>query len=400
MLRDYLNLLRRHPRPLGFGLLHTFSSGPGQTYAIAVFVPALSASFAADDATMGLIYTGISLLSAVLLPSLGKLIDHVDLRRYSLAVGGAMAAACLIAASAGSLLVLAVGLFGMRLTGQGLMSHISQTATARFFGPSRGKALSVTSLGMALSEATLPPLLVVLVLFLDWRLTLVLVSITFLVVFLPANVILVRGHRIDGESAGSAESPTAPGVFYRRRDVLKSRYFRCVMPLMLMVPFFNTGVVFHQGALGLEKEWGTTAVAAWFFVFAIGDALGAFGIGPLVDQFTARRLFPLHAVPFALAMLAAVWMPPLFAVTVFLFFLGVTQGLFLTITTALWAEVYGTQNLDAIRAMASTVMIFAAAAAPGVIGAVINAGTSFDAILIAAMVYAVVTGFLAMRAGL
>ena len=131
---------------------------------------------------MGLIYTGISLLSAVLLPSLGKLIDHVDLRRYSLAVGGAMAAACLIAASAGSLLVLAVGLFGMRLTGQGLMSHISQTATARFFGPSRGKALSVTSLGMALSEATLPPLLVVLVLFLDWRLTLVLVSITFLVV--------------------------------------------------------------------------------------------------------------------------------------------------------------------------------------------------------------------------
>ena len=358
----------------------------------------MSASFAADDATMGLLYTGISLLSAMLLPYLGKLIDHVDLRRYSVVTGAGMAAACMIAASAGSLMVLAIGLFGMRLTGQGLMSHISQTATGRFFGPSRGKALSVTALGVALSEGTLPPLLVMSVLLLDWRPTLVLISVFFLVVFVPANIVLVRGHRIDGESTGAVAKPPTSTVAYRRRDVLRSRYFRYVMPLMLMVPFFNTGVVFHQGALGLDKAWGISAVATWFFIFAIGDAIGAFGIGPLIDRFSARRLFPLHAVPFSLAMLAAIWLPPASAVLVFLFFLGVTQGLFLTMTTGLWAEVYGTQNLGAIRALASTVMIFAAAAAPGVIGALLNVGVSIDAILITATGYAVVTALLATRA--
>ena len=82
----------------------------------------------------------------------------------------------------------------------------------------------------------------------------------------------------------------------------------------------------------------------------------------------------------------------------FLLFLGATQGLFLTITTALWAEVYGTQNLGAIRALASTIMIFAAAAAPGVVGAVLDAGVSFDAILITATLYAVASALLAARA--
>jgi hypothetical protein len=43
--KDYLHLLGTYPRYLIFGMLHMFYSSPGQSFSVAVLVPALTAAF-------------------------------------------------------------------------------------------------------------------------------------------------------------------------------------------------------------------------------------------------------------------------------------------------------------------------------------------------------------------
>jgi hypothetical protein len=57
--------------------------------------------------------------------------------------------------------------------------------------------------------------------------------------------------------------------------------------------------------------------------------------------------------------------------------IGLTQGGSVTLLGALWPELYGTRNLGAIKALATSAMVFATALGPGVTGMLIDAGINF-----------------------
>ena len=60
------------------------------------------------------------------------------------------------------ILLLILGIFFLRLSGQGLMAHTASTVVTRYFDKSRGKALGYIWLGMALAEFLLPIVIVYL----------------------------------------------------------------------------------------------------------------------------------------------------------------------------------------------------------------------------------------------
>ena len=80
-----------------------------------------------------------------------------------------------------------IGLFLLRMSGQGLMSHTSTTAISRFFEKRRGKALSVVFLGMSLGEFILPVLIVYLLSFIYWRDLWIIISV-IIILSLPIIV--------------------------------------------------------------------------------------------------------------------------------------------------------------------------------------------------------------------
>lgn len=57
---------------------------------------------------------------------------------------------------------------------------------------------------------------------------------------------------------------------------------------------------------------------------------------------------------------------------------GISNGFNSTLVGALWPEVYGTRHMGAIRSVAFSVMVFASAAGPGLVGWLIDKGVSFD----------------------
>ena len=62
----------------------TCLSGYGQTYLLALYVPYLIEEFTLQNAQISVYYMVATIASALLLPQIGKYIDKISLKRYTL----------------------------------------------------------------------------------------------------------------------------------------------------------------------------------------------------------------------------------------------------------------------------------------------------------------------------
>ena len=383
-MRSYLDLIRGYPRPLSFGFLHAFYSSLGQTYFIAIFVPYIRESFQLQRTEFGAAYSAATLAGAFLLPYAGRLIDRFNLRNYSFTIGLFMAAACWITAWSPSLPLLYLGIFGLRLAGRGLMGHTESVSISRYFGTKRGKALGVTSIGYPVGMALLPGIAAWLILQYGWRAAYVIFGGSCLLAFLPLSAWLLRKEDDFRRPAGSV--PARPGesgeaLSFGRREVLRSPYFYFVMPLILFPSFFVTGLLFHQGDFAAYKGWRPEWVAYFFVGYAIMQSLFSFGIGPVVDRFTAKRLVSFQLLPLGTGILLLAASSGPAAGAAFFALMGCGLGVQKTVSTALWAEAYGTGHLGAIRSLTFTIQTFSAAASPVLFGWFLDADMDIDLLL-------------------
>ncbi len=148
------SFLRSNLRWLGAGFLLSFSSSFGQTYFISLFSGDLRATFDLSHGGFGGLYTLATLASAATLVWLGKLADTQPLARLSAATILGLALAALAMAAVTSPIMLVLVLFGLRLFGQGLLSHLCFTAMGRWYNAQRGRAIAVAAMGFPAGEAT------------------------------------------------------------------------------------------------------------------------------------------------------------------------------------------------------------------------------------------------------
>jgi MFS family permease len=373
-----LELLRAESRTLLFGVVCIFFSSPGQTFFIAVFVASFGAGAGLEASELGVLYLAGTLGAAAALPALGHWIDRIDLRLYTGLTVSGLAIACLSASLVVGPVSLLVAFFLLRLFGQGLMIHVAVTSISRHFSARRGVALSWTAMGMPVATALTPPLAVLAISLLGWRLSYAGVGALVLVVALPVLIGLIAG-RPDFASpparrAGSQPPRLAEGLLI----VARTRYFWLSLPVLLFMPFASTALIFHIEFLGLAKGWSRDLVAAGFSGFALGHAGALVLAGIAVDRLSARMMVPLMNIPFfaSIAILALFAAPP--ALFAFLTLLGGALGLVQTTMGAVWAEVYGTRNVGTIRSLAGVVIAVGSAVGPAVLGLAFDFGLAVE----------------------
>ena len=312
-------------------------------------------------------------------------------------------------AVATSVVMLAVAIFLLRLTGQGLLSHTAMTSMARYFDEERGIAMSVTNLGHPAGEAVLPVLAVLVRDAIGWQETWLRLAGVVVIAFVPLAVLLLRGHDarhaayVDGLAGATPGGPSAPdeprgGAGWNRAAVLRDPRFYGVLPAAIAPGFIVTGVFFHQGHLVDVRGWSEAMFAASFAAFAATQVPSGLIGGVLVDRFGARRLATVFLLPLVASLVVLTFMRHGTAAPVFMALAGVTAGLSGVVTGALWAELYGTRHLGAIRAMVSALGVFGTAASPVLMGWMIDAGVTMSAMLGGAAVYAAVASGLATMA--
>ncbi|MCC9621483.1 MFS transporter [Thalassospira sp. MA62] len=414
---QFLSLLKESPRQLGFGILHSFGSSFGQTFLVALFVPFISASLALNETEFANIYAGITIASALCLPIVGRWIDKTDLLTYSLATLTLLGLGCVLIALAGNVWMLIGALFVLRLAGQGLMSHVSMTAIARYFTRSRGRALAIASFGFPLAEAMMPAILLALIGVFGWRVTYGGAAVFILLVLMPLSIWLVRAdhafravpqksaktNAIPQTHAGSAaaqsdtadlsapetSSESANTVSPAHDDIPPSdhaRLFRSLyvwfcMPMLAAPPLVMTALFFHQGAISSHKAIDLSWFAAGFTLFAITSVMGAFGSGPLIDKFSARRLFPWHLIPLMIAIVLLIFADHPVMILVYMGLVGVTVGFATTLRTAIIPELVPLDEIGAVRSTLTAVMVLASAIGPAIYGWMFAASMAIETML-------------------
>ena len=379
-------------RFVGFGLLACFTSSLGQTYFIAIFGGAFRETFGLSHGQFGTLYSVATLASGLLILWLGGLIDRVPLRLFAVGVAGGLAGACALVAAAPSAGILGVGLFGLRLCGQGLMVHLALTSMARYFDRTRGRMIALALMGLPLAEATLPRVMVELLHNLPWRSLWFGAALLVVLVVLPVLQAGLIGHgrRHAGwlamQAASEGDRHGSLGV--SRASLFRDRRFQLLLPALVSPAFIATWIFFHQVPLAAARGWPLSVFATSLAAYAAASVAATLVSGFLIDRFGSMRLLPIYLLPLCLACAVLAFADGWVACPVALALLGLTTGASGTVMTSVWAEIYGVAALGTVRAVATSLGIVASAASPGLIGVLIDLRIPFAALLLASMGWA------------
>ena len=375
-----------------FGFIFTFFSSFGQSFFLGLFNAPIRNELGITHGQFGNIYATATICSSVILIWIGKKIDDYRIFYYSFFVIILLFFSALFFSFINSIYFLAVAIFLMRLSGQGLMSHASTTSISRFFERSRGKALSTIWLGLSTAEFILPVLITYFFLIYSWRT--VWQGIAILIILLLPFVIIntIKLVKLDSrEIEINSKNKKIKIKSWRRTDVIKDYRFYIVSLNMLAMPWLATGIFVYQSFISDSKMWAVYTIPKAFMVYSITSIVTLFLSGFLVDKFTGRKLILFMNIPLLLAMFVLFKFNHEFFAYIFLGLVGVSNGLANILGSSTWAEIYGVKYIGSIKALTTAFMVFSTAFGTAVFGFFIDLGFTIENIAFVGGAYIVIS---------
>ena len=373
-----------------FGFIFTFFSSFGQSFFLGLFNAPIRNELGISHGQFGNIYATATIFSSLLLIWVGKKIDEFQIIHYSFFVILLLFLSCLFFSLINNIYLLAAGIFLMRFSGQGLMSHTSTTTISRFFEKSRGKALSTVWFGLSSAEFILPVLITYLFLIYSWRT--VWQGIALIIVLLLPFIVLntLKKIRLDSREKDLNLNNRIKIKSWRRKDVIKDFRFYIISLNMLAMPWIATGVFVYQSFISESKMWSVYTIPKAFMVYSITSIITLIFSGVLVDKFTSRKLIPLMNLPLLLAMFVLFNYQQEISAYIFFGLVGVSNGLANVLGSSTWAEIYGVKFIGAIKALTTAFMVFSTAFGTAVFGILIDYGFSIENIALISGFYIVI----------
>ena len=388
--------LSLNKKVLLFGFIFTFFSSFGQSFFLGIFNPSIRNELNITHGQFGTVYAIATICSSLTLVWFGKKIDEIKLFNYSLVVIFLLGFSSFLFSLINNIYLLIFGIFLMRFSGQGLMSHTSSTTISRYFNKRRGKALSGIWFGLSSAEFVLPLLTVFLLSIYSWRSIWQFISI--LILFLLPIVIYYTIKNISIDSREGFEDQDNNNSIniksWKRSEVLKDLKFYIISLNMLSMPWIATGVFIYQSFLAEAKFWGIYVVPKSFMIYSLTSIITLVISGFLVDKFTSRRLIIFMNIPLLLVLILLYLFDQPLTAYLFFGFMGISNGLANVMGSSTWAEIYGVRYLGGIKALTTSLMVFSTAFGTALFGVLIDSGFLLDQIMMICISYIVLSLFL------
>ena len=384
-------LLNINKKVLLFGFIFTFFSSFGQSFFLGLFNAPLRDELGISHGQFGNIYATATIFSSLLLIWVGKKIDEYQIIYYSFFVIFLLFFSSLFFSFINNIYLLALGIFLMRFSGQGLMSHTSTTTVSRFFEKSRGKALSTVWFGLSSAEFILPILITYLFVVYSWRTVWQGIAL-IIILFLPFVVLsTIKTIKLDSREKDNDISKDIKIKSWKRSEVIKDVRFYIISLNMLAMPWIATGIFVYQSFISESKMWSLYTIPKAFMVYSIASIITLFFSGFLVDKFTSRKLIPLMNIPLLFAMIVLFFFNHEITAFLFLGLVGVSNGLANVLGSSTWAEIYGVKFIGSIKALTTAFMVFSTAFGTAVFGILIDYGFSIENIALISGIYIVIS---------
>ncbi len=388
-MKNWLHFLNKNKRILNFGFLFSFFSLFGQTYFISFFKKSWTEAFNISELTIGSIFTVATIIAAALLSITGKYIDRLPLKKYSLIILSTLVLSAILLSQAYSIIVFCIGLLLVRWLGQGMMTHTSSTATAKYFNKDKGKALGITALGNTFAQFIIPSILLFLIISVGWRFSLIYTALAAVVIVLPSILLL--------KNTTSNESTTSNEIVKKDNSFLKTAKFWIIALNAVMIPFICTVIFFYQFTLGEINGWDYKWVAFSFSIYPIFSAISLLLSGHLIDRFSGLKLFPLYLTPTIIALILVGITNNKYILPIFYALLGISFGLGNTIKTAVQVEIYGQKNLGEIASYFSTILVLSTALGPAIYGFFLDQEYSTSSIMFGTAIFVLIVALISFK---
>ena len=353
--------------------LAMFASGPGQTFAISMFVDPLIEEFGWSRTSVSGLYTAGSLTAAATMLGVGWLLDRFGARVVITAIGLLLGLAALWMSTVDSQLELYAGFAALRVLGQGSLTMATSTLVAIWFIRRRGRATALAGLGMMASQVAFPPLIHVLIGSYGWRGAWIGLAVVIWVVLLPVAVLLVRrspesvGLHPDGDvprHQAAAAAPSGMVADWPLGRAVQTRTFWLVLVASSSQSLISTALIFHQADVLGTRGIGPGISAAVLSVMGPSSFGGIMSAGVLADRYPNRHLLAISQLMLMGAIVLVMFLTDAWQAFIYGGIVGFSNGFAMTVTAVIWPNYYGRRYLGSIRGAATTMMVAAAALGP------------------------------------
>jgi MFS family permease len=370
-----IDFLARHRTFFGWRMVVLASitgamTGPGQTIGVSVFIDHFIEDLGISRSEVSTAYLIGTLGAALVLPSIGRRIDHIGVRKAMMAIAFAFGLALVGMAGVTGLVALAVGFFAIRLFGQGSLSLASTLAVTHWFERKRGLALGITATATSILMSLVPVLLNVVIEAYSWRTAWIVAAVMVWVIVIPiARFGLIDrpvdvGQHADGDTVDADVPVVSVRASATRAEAVRTGRFWILAAASSAVGLLSTALNFHQISMLGEAGLSATEAAVMFLPQVIGAAVAGVFFGYLADRLTGRSLIPIVMGLLGLSLLLTLTLAPGITVIAYAISLGAAGGATRTVSTTLLPRWFGLGHIGAIQGTSTLITVASTALGP------------------------------------
>ncbi|MDX2431328.1 MAG: MFS transporter [Bacteroides sp.] len=376
---------------LAAGTIGILMSIPGQTMGVSAFTENLLKDLDLDRNNLSLAYLIGTLISGLLITKAGKLYDRYGARVMAFASGVLLGIVLLyltrvdmIAMWLGKIglnspvlitfILLAIGFFGIRFFGQGMMTMVSRNMVMKWFNKRRGMANAVLGIFTALGFAIAPQILNQVIERLEWRGAWVFLAILVGLIFALFVLVIFRdnpedcGLEPDGKWKSRRKKnrpPSLPEKDFTLKEAHRTLAFWVFTLGLGLSALYISGLTFHIVSVfetsGMSKEMGLGI----FVPTSIIAVLLQFGASNASDYMRLKYLLILFAVGMLITTVGLISLGGMM-VSYWLIIIGngIVWGLYSVLIGVTWPRFYGLKNLGAISGSSLSFTVIGSALGP------------------------------------
>ncbi len=382
-----------------------FFSGPGQTYAVSVFIDYYIQDFGWGRSLVSGIYSSATLAAGLLLFVVGRLVDKHGQRRMMLIMGSLLAVACFWNSFVIGPVMLFIGFFMLRLFGQGSMTLIPNTLVPQWFVVKRGRALSFMAIGGFLSSASFPPLNTWLITTFGWENAWRILGVALIIIFLPVVFFIVRNKPEDigllpdnaiskkrlaqrrEEKMEEEEQEEGFETNWTVKEAMRTRAFWFILFCVSIPALVNTGLTFHLfSILGEQGVPGSTAAIILSIMAIVGFPV-TMASGFILERVNVHIVLGLSFMGQMVFILMLTQVHTYVLAIVFAVLWGIIGGIERITLNIIWPNYFGREHLGSIKGIATTTMVIGSAFGPLPFGIAFDVFGGYTEILLIILIF-------------
>lgn len=383
--------------------LSYFFSAPGQTFFISGFIDIYVKDLNWDRTMVSSLYSIATLLSGLLIFSVGQVADRIGTKITMIAVGILLGLVCIWNSFNFSLVTLFIGFAFSRFLGQGSMTLLPSLVLPKWFIKKRAMSFSIMSIGGVIASTVIPIINASLFKMISWRevwriwgilVWIIFVPITYFYLFnRPEDIGLLPDNEKKDHEHCRIMKFSDKEEYFTPKEAMKTFAFWGMLYCQIILPLITTGLTFHLISI-MESKNMTSGNAAMILSllsmvsFPVTLISGKFMDGAkqyhvaavisLIELAALLLLFFSNSLPMAIA----------FAVLH-----GTATGLQSVNNGVVWSNYFGTLYLGSIRGISMVGNVISSSIGPLPFSILFTKFGNYNAVLLLMMVLPVL-GFL------